>query len=54
MDVEIYSLSGRLTFMNADDVAKETGEDLVLKRVKNLISTKFPKKIDDELRPFFT
>ena len=53
MDVEIYSLSGRLTFMNADDVAKETREDLVLKRVKNLISTKFPKKIDDELRPFF-
>ena len=34
MDVEIYSLSGRLTFMNADDVAKETGEDLVLKESK--------------------
>ena len=40
---EIFSLSGKITLLNAADVAKATEEDKILKKVKDLINSKKQK-----------
>lgn len=49
---EICSLSPNCSLINANEIAKETEKDLILKEVKNLINNGFPVRVKEELMPY--